>query len=47
MLGLTSAAPFLALLEDAQEELQVTGLNRLESMVNDFWPEISESIEKV
>ena len=44
---LTSASGFISLLDETQDELQLYALQQLNSVVNQFWAEISESIEKM
>lgn len=46
-LNLTSAAGAVALLEEEEEELKFFALTKLDSMVDVFWPEISESIQTI
>lgn len=41
------AAGIIALLDEPMPELKVFALKKLDSVVNEFWPEISESIEKM
>lgn len=45
--GLTSAASFIALLDEEQPELKVFALEKLNSLVDEFWPEIASEIQKV
>lgn len=45
--GLTSAASFIALLDEEQEELKFFALEKLNSLVDEFWPEIASDIQKV
>jgi len=47
MAPLTSAAGFLSLLDDPEEELKVYALENLLKIVDQFWPEISDSIPKI
>ncbi|XP_065164935.1 26S proteasome non-ATPase regulatory subunit 1-like isoform X2 [Atheta coriaria] len=44
---LTSAAAFISLLEEPRHEIKTFALQRLDNIVDEFWPEISESIEKI
>ena len=44
---LPSAAGILSLLDEDEYELKELALTRLESIVNEFWAEISESIRKM
>ena len=45
--NLTSAAGVLALLEDPQPELKLFSLKKLNQIVDIFWAEISEAVDKV
>ncbi|XP_067949261.1 26S proteasome non-ATPase regulatory subunit 1-like [Watersipora subatra] len=47
MIHVTSAAGVLALLEDPEPKVKVFSLQRLDTLVDSFWPEISESIDKI
>lgn len=47
MAGLTSAASFIALLDEEQQELKFFALEKLNSLVDEFWPEIASDIQKV
>ncbi|XP_011204147.2 26S proteasome non-ATPase regulatory subunit 1 [Bactrocera dorsalis] len=44
---LTSAAGIISLLDEPMPDLKVFALKKLDSIVDEFWPEISESIEKI
>jgi 26S proteasome regulatory subunit N2 len=44
---LTSASGVLALLDEEQFELKEVALKKLNEIVNDFWPEIAESVGKM
>jgi hypothetical protein len=44
---LTSSAGILALIDETDYELKELALQRLESIVDVFWTEISESIRKM
>jgi 26S proteasome regulatory subunit N2 len=44
---LTSAAPFLALLEEDDDKLKVHALKQLDSLVSQFWYQISNYIPQV
>lgn len=46
-LNITSAAGIIALLDEPIPELKAFALRKLDDIVNEFWPEISESIEKI
>lgn len=46
-MSITSAAGIISLLEEPRQELKVFALKKLDDMVDEFWPEISESIEKI
>lgn len=41
------AAGIIALLDEPMPELKIFALRKLDSIVDEFWPEISESIEKM
>lgn len=41
------SAGVIALLDEPMPELKVFALKKLDDIVNEFWPEISESIEKM
>jgi len=45
--GLTSAASFIALLDEEQAELKYFALEKLNSLVDEFWPEVASDIQKV
>lgn len=45
--GLTSASGLLALLEEYEPKLKVYALNQLDSIVDEFWPEISDNIQQM
>lgn len=42
-----NVAGVIALLDEPMPELKIFALRKLDSIVNEFWPEISESIEKM
>ncbi|XP_036343721.1 LOW QUALITY PROTEIN: 26S proteasome non-ATPase regulatory subunit 1-like, partial [Rhagoletis pomonella] len=44
---LTSAAGIISLLDEPMPDLKVFALKKLDHIVDEFWPEISESIEKI
>uniref|UniRef100_A0A0K8V7J3 26S proteasome non-ATPase regulatory subunit 1 n=1 Tax=Bactrocera latifrons TaxID=174628 RepID=A0A0K8V7J3_BACLA len=44
---LTSAAGIISLLDEPMPDLKVFALKKLDNIVDEFWPEISESIEKI
>jgi len=46
-LEITSAAGFLALLDESSNQLKVYALERLNQIVHQFWAEIADSIEKI
>ncbi|XP_033208958.1 26S proteasome non-ATPase regulatory subunit 1 isoform X1 [Belonocnema kinseyi] len=46
-MNITSAAGIISLLEEPMPELKVFALNKLDMIVDEFWPEISEAIEKI
>lgn len=41
------AAGILSLLSEPEEKVKVFALNRLDQMVDDFWPEIAESVSSM
>ena len=45
--NITSAAGVLALLEEPETEIKYFALQKLNYIVNQFWAEISESVDKV
>lgn len=40
-------AGILSLLDEPMPELKVFALKKLDSIVDEFWPEISEAVEKM
>ncbi|VEN49406.1 unnamed protein product, partial [Callosobruchus maculatus] len=46
-MNITSAAGIISLLEEPRPELKVYALKKLDNIVDEFWPEISEAIEKI
>ncbi|KAG8225646.1 hypothetical protein J437_LFUL010331, partial [Ladona fulva] len=46
-MNITSAAGIISLLDEPMPELKVFALKRLDMIVDEFWPEISEAIEKI
>lgn len=40
-------AGILSLLDEPMSELKIFALRKLDGIVNEFWPEISEAIEKM
>ena len=46
-MNITSAAGILALLEEPENEVKVFALNKLNQIVDVFWPEISENVDKI
>ncbi|KAJ8916251.1 hypothetical protein NQ315_016391, partial [Exocentrus adspersus] len=46
-MNITSAAGIISLLEEPRPELKVFALRKLDSIVDEFWPEISEALEKI
>ncbi|XP_067617166.1 26S proteasome non-ATPase regulatory subunit 1 [Eurosta solidaginis] len=46
-MALTSAAGIISLLDEPMPDLKIFALKKLDNIVNEFWPEISESIEKI
>ncbi len=45
--GLTSASGLLALLEETEPKLKIYALEKLDSIVDEFWPEISDNIQQM
>ncbi|XP_011302873.1 26S proteasome non-ATPase regulatory subunit 1 [Fopius arisanus] len=46
-MNITSAAGIISLLEEPMPDLKVFALKKLDLIVDEFWPEISEAIEKI
>ncbi|XP_058443790.1 26S proteasome non-ATPase regulatory subunit 1 [Malaya genurostris] len=46
-LKITSAAGVICLLDEPIQELKVFALKKLDNIVDEFWPEISEAVEKI
>ncbi|XP_037945332.1 26S proteasome non-ATPase regulatory subunit 1 isoform X2 [Teleopsis dalmanni] len=46
-MNITSAAGIISLLDEPIADLKVFALKKLDFIVDEFWPEISESIEKI
>ncbi|XP_066591012.1 26S proteasome non-ATPase regulatory subunit 1 [Prorops nasuta] len=46
-MNITSAGGIISLLEEPMPELKVFALKKLDLIVDEFWPEISEAIEKI
>lgn len=46
-MNITSASGIISLLEEPIPELKVFALKKLDLIVDEFWPEISEAIEKI
>ncbi|XP_061717782.1 26S proteasome non-ATPase regulatory subunit 1 [Cydia pomonella] len=46
-MNITSAAGIISLLDEPMPEVKEFALKRLDNIVDEFWPEISESIEKI
>ncbi|XP_073819102.1 regulatory particle non-ATPase 2 [Musca autumnalis] len=46
-MSITSAAGIISLLDEPMPDLKVFALKKLDHIVDEFWPEISESIEKI
>ncbi|XP_070499887.1 26S proteasome non-ATPase regulatory subunit 1 [Chironomus tepperi] len=47
IMTITSAAGIISLLDEPMPELKVFALKKLDSIVDEFWPEISEAVEKI
>ncbi|XP_044739482.1 26S proteasome non-ATPase regulatory subunit 1 [Chrysoperla carnea] len=46
-MNITSAAGVISLLEEPMPEVKYFALKKLDAIVDEFWPEISEAIEKI
>lgn len=46
-MNLTSAAGVISLLDEPASELKIFALRKLDAIVDEFWPEISEAIQKI
>lgn len=46
-MNITSAAGIISLLDEKPPEIKVFALQKLDSIVDEFWPEISDAIEKI
>lgn len=46
-LNITSAAGILSLLDEPEEEVKLFALQKLDQVVDTFWPEVSESVDKI
>ncbi|VDN18579.1 unnamed protein product, partial [Dibothriocephalus latus] len=46
-MALTSAAGFVSLLEDSRADVKAFALKRLNDLADEFWAEISESVDKI
>uniref|UniRef100_A0A1A9WTQ9 26S proteasome non-ATPase regulatory subunit 1 n=1 Tax=Glossina brevipalpis TaxID=37001 RepID=A0A1A9WTQ9_9MUSC len=46
-MSLTSAGGIISLLDEPMSDLKIFALKKLDHIVDEFWPEISESIEKI
>lgn len=46
-MNITSAAGVISLLDEPASELKVFALRKLDTIVDEFWPEISEAIQKI
>lgn len=47
IMNITSAAGIISLLDEPMPELKVFALKKLDNIVDEFWPEISEAVEKI
>ncbi|KAF9376591.1 proteasome regulatory particle base subunit, partial [Mortierella sp. AD011] len=47
MVGLTSAAGVIALLDEHDDDLKVYALQKLNGLVDQFWAEISDAVSKI
>jgi len=46
-MNITSAAGVISLLDEPASELKIFALRKLDAIVDEFWPEISEAIQKI
>lgn len=46
-MNITSAAGIISLLDEKRPEIKVFALQKLDTIVDEFWPEISDAIEKI
>lgn len=46
-MNITSAAGVISLLDEPASELKIFALRKLDTIVDEFWPEISEAIQKI
>ncbi|XP_005095836.1 26S proteasome non-ATPase regulatory subunit 1 [Aplysia californica] len=46
-MNITSAAGVISLLEEPEPQLKAFALNKLDNIVDVFWPEISENVDKI
>ena len=46
-LNITSAAGILSLLDEPEPEVKLFALQKLDKVVDMFWPEVSESVDKI
>ena len=46
-MALASAEGLLAMLDESDSSLKAVALKKLEAVVDNFWPEIFDSIEKM
>lgn len=47
MPGLSSAASLIGLLDEPDQQLRTYALQKLDQLVNQFWPEIADSVSKM
>jgi hypothetical protein len=47
MPGLSSAAGLIGLLDEPDQQLRCYALQKLDELVNQFWPEIADSVSKM
>lgn len=45
--NITSAAGIIALLDEPEQEIKNFALQKLDHIVNEFWAEISEAVDKM
>ncbi|KAG9293368.1 hypothetical protein G9A89_007614 [Geosiphon pyriformis] len=47
MVGITSAGGIIALLDESEEELKIYALQKLNTLVDQFWAEIADAVSKI
>lgn len=46
-MSVTSSAGIISLLDEPMPELKIFALKKLDDIVDEFWPEISDAVEKM